>query len=372
MSDPVKSDLTAISQWHALQSKKVQSNAKVVSAGEVGSGYMLHIDKTTPKKFIPMMPRSAALSEDNTTARITVAPTLMGCFIGYARGHDDFWYGTEPSVVKASKFRGGYDICVIPFTHCLQPNEKLVYDALRSGEHWLVPYDKKTLEYIPVSAGKVFLSDVTIQAVSGCSPASVFTMWIECTTPEGFKFSASTHLKPGCYRVKVAWSDTASGDVKDEKAFKVVSVSKADYGKAKALSANLLSHEAALDQTQVYQEEAGGTFGSDGKAYDLNRIFRAVAKDPVLTIEVSKLVWVLSFDKTETNEKRDRQADLSAPLLVTLHKGKELVVDGGHRLRKAVKLGVKTLPYRRVSAQVLKDSEIKLAAESLPAYLGWK
>jgi hypothetical protein len=48
--------------WFSIQSKTVQSNSKIVSAEEIKQDYMLHIDKKTPAKFVPMMPRSAVES----------------------------------------------------------------------------------------------------------------------------------------------------------------------------------------------------------------------------------------------------------------------------------------------------------------------
>lgn len=108
---------------------------------------------------------------------------------------------------------------------------------------------------------------------------------------------------------------------------------------------------------KVYQEE-GSTFSGDGKTHDLNYIFRAVANDPIHQIEVSELIWVLEYDQTERDAQRDDAADLSFPILVTRYKGMELAIDGCHRLRKAVKLGVKTLPYRRVSSDLMRKSMI--------------
>lgn len=109
--------------------------------------------------------------------------------------------------------------------------------------------------------------------------------------------------------------------------------------------------------THPYQEEEGGTFESNGVRYDLNQIFRAVAALPILTIKVNRLKWVIDPHSPIDQARVDR-ADLAAPLLVTTFNGRHLVVDGFHRVVKAVQRDVPTLPYRRVSPQVLEDARI--------------
>lgn len=123
--------------------------------------------------------------------------------------------------------------------------------------------------------------------------------------------------------------------------------------------------------TQPYQEEEGGYFESDGVSYDLNYIWRALKDAPVEKIHVSKLKWLL--DHVEgLDEERVQRADLDAPLLVTLYKGHELVVDGIHRLAQAVREGVTTLPYQRVSSKLMAQAVIKPADESIkPIWLKW-
>ncbi len=125
----------------------------------------------------------------------------------------------------------------------------------------------------------------------------------------------------------------------------------------------------------VYQEK-DSTFESDGVTYDLNYIFEAVQHEPIQHINISKLVWVLVFDTKPVNKARVDRADLNVPILVTKYIGNELTVDGAHRIRKAIKEKVESLPYRRVSAAIMKAAIVqKPALESLhpsiPAYMGW-
>lgn len=106
-----------------------------------------------------------------------------------------------------------------------------------------------------------------------------------------------------------------------------------------------------------YREERGSTFESNGIRYDLNKIFELVEDEPVQQIDVSKLTWVLQY--TDADPARVKQADLEAPILVTRYQGKELVVDGLHRLTKAVQEHRKILPYRRVSESVMHKARLE-------------
>lgn len=107
----------------------------------------------------------------------------------------------------------------------------------------------------------------------------------------------------------------------------------------------------------VYQEE-DSFFESEGVIYDLNKIFLSVASEPINYIDVNELIWMLG-PKTKNDKSRVMAADLSVPILITKYGDQELVVDGEHRLRKAVIKKVKQLPYRRVSQKVMQNAIVK-------------
>jgi hypothetical protein len=238
----VDADKEDFYNWFATQSKETQTNSKIVSAEELGQDYMLHIDKLTPAKFISRMPRSAAKSENDTTPRITVAPNLVGCLIGYARAESDLLDGTDKSTLERTGFRGGYDICTLPFKHCLFPNEKLVYDAKRSQEHWLVSYNKETLEYVPTKIGKLFVSKITYEAATDNLPKSTFEIYIENHKESGIRFSPSIYLDKGLHKAIVSFDrKNDAGSVDEEKNFTVTAIDLAEYNKHKQLSAAMLS-----------------------------------------------------------------------------------------------------------------------------------
>ena len=258
MSDEyaINTDYAAMASWFELQSKKVKANAKIVDAALVGQDFMLHIDRVRPKKFIPMMPRSAGKTEDNTSARVTVSPNLIGCYIGFARGHDDFLSGSPAYINKFNGYKGGYTISALPFKHALQINNKLVYDAERSLEHWLVPYSKETLEYPSFEVGKLFVSEVTQKAISGKAPSMYLTIYIECTKTGGFKFNPVLHLDEGYYKAEVRWEkEQSEHDCTKTEDFKVAAVSKTEYDEVKKLSANMLDYkEPSLLTKPIYAD----------------------------------------------------------------------------------------------------------------------
>jgi len=59
-----------------------------------------------------------------------------------------------------------------------------------------------------------------------------------------------------------------------------------------------------------------------------------------------------NFDKEPFHAKKVNEADLKYPIEIYSHKGKWIILDGVHRLAKAVKLGRKTIKVRKVSEKM--------------------
>lgn len=119
---------------------------------------------------------------------------------------------------------------------------------------------------------------------------------------------------------------------------------------------SMLAAESHSDY--LYLEEEGDSYQDGKDFYDLNTLFRGVQHQPVQQIAVNKLDWVInSGDRID--QERVNRADLTAPLLVTLKNGKEQVVDGFHRLNKAKQTGIKYLPFRRVSSELMAQALLK-------------
>jgi hypothetical protein len=239
--EAIDQDHADIERWFALQSKKVQRNARVVSGALARQTTMLHIDKNPVAVFTPMMPRSAMPSEDNTTARVTVAPSVLGCYVGYYRAHDDFIKGAVVKPGAKDPYRGGYIIHQLDFVHCLAPNAVLVPDAERSAEHWLVPYNQASLEYTSREVGKMFVTEVLQKANTQGEPSTELTLYLECTVEQGFLFSPTLRVGAGYHCAKVLWSRGVKETCFVDNDIALREVDAAQYMAAKQLSANLLS-----------------------------------------------------------------------------------------------------------------------------------
>lgn len=121
----------------------------------------------------------------------------------------------------------------------------------------------------------------------------------------------------------------------------------------------------------MYQEK-DSVFESNGATFDLNFLFRETEHLPIRTIKTADLAWVLAF-VNDIDEARVQAADIRVPILVTNEGDKELVVDGLHRLVHAIRMKKTTLPYKRVSSELMHQALIHkpYSNSKNPAFLGW-
>lgn len=231
--------------WNRMQAflelhpEDVRSHLTVVTAEDVGQDYFLRVDKNVPEKYIPNMPKSAMKKEDNTVPRVTVAPSLIGCIIGYFRSEHDVvyaGYGENPN----DPFRGGYAISRLNYELALKPDETLVPDQERSNEHWLVSYDENTIEYVPEQIGKCWYSDITYLNAGGDKLAVMkLTLWLEVEI-DNFNLTPGTMLRTGYYEIKLWWRSLHGRNVNNDNVLHIYPRSKEEYFKQKQFSANLL------------------------------------------------------------------------------------------------------------------------------------
>lgn len=240
-------DRQDIESFLSLQPSEVKQNCAIVSAQEFGQDFMLRIDKHPPEKFVPNMPKSAMPTENTNTPRITVAPALIGCMIGYFRVERDVQDGTHPDAKGNVKFAGGYSISKMPFTHCLRPNGQMVGDADNSNEHWLVPYSIESVEYDPDIIGQLFVGSVTYLPVSGHWPGVRLEMYLSVTKDVEIQLLPNRKVGMGYWRFTVYWPNIRTRSVQDEKCLLgVESIEMSVYAQAKKLKADMLSHEDKL------------------------------------------------------------------------------------------------------------------------------
>lgn len=229
-----------------IQNTKVRKNTATVSATDLPFPFMLHIDKVAPKRFIPMMPRRADESEDNTVPRVTVSDTLLGAMIGYAAVDRDYF----------SNECEGYIISAIDFDFCLKPTAKLVYDADRSNEHWLIGYNRSTLNYPTRQIGKVFITEYAInkQVVKGkltSFPAEII-LYVEVDEP--FLFGGKRTLEKGFYRI-IAKNQSFTNNARfdDIKDYVIEKIDRRQYeNKKKTVAATLSVEESSCRGSPLY------------------------------------------------------------------------------------------------------------------------
>lgn len=106
-----------------------------------------------------------------------------------------------------------------------------------------------------------------------------------------------------------------------------------------------------------YREEDDSTFESNGKVYNLNKLFQQTDNVKVIIYPVSKLKWVLKY--CEPDPQRVAAADIEAPLLIAEMDKRIVVVDGLHRLTKAVQLNINTLPVKILTSKMLENALIE-------------
>lgn len=111
-----------------------------------------------------------------------------------------------------------------------------------------------------------------------------------------------------------------------------------------------------LSEPSKYREEDDSTFTHNDIEYSVNKALEIAESIPVEYIDTDKLSWILEY--TDTDPERVRNADLSFPLLVSYENNIYYVLDGAHRLTKAVEENIKELPAKILSLDQLEQCKI--------------
>lgn len=124
-------------------------------------------------------------------------------------------------------------------------------------------------------------------------------------------------------------------------------------------------YELTEDYDHKYREGPESTFTHDGKEYKLDTVFKYIKDVPIVQFPLDKLLWMLEGDTVDPNYgdavyfQREADADLTAPIIVTPWQDAWVVVDGMHRLTKAVRQGLESLPAKVIHDVILALAEIK-------------
>ena len=124
---------------------------------------------------------------------------------------------------------------------------------------------------------------------------------------------------------------------------------------------------ARLKTLREYREAGLGTFTHDDHRYNLNKLFKLTENIIVEDFTVDDLSWVLEYD-TPDPERVD-QADVTVPILVTraIEDGEErlVVVDGLHRLARAIQDDLLTIQGKMVSEDILAKCDLTVLIKDI-------
>ena len=98
--------------------------------------------------------------------------------------------------------------------------------------------------------------------------------------------------------------------------------------------------------------ETRDVFTHEDTLYDLKALKAEMKTRKVEDIDIRSLLWILQFDQPKSRERMLR-TDTENPLIVLREPGRDVVLDGLHRLAKAQNEGKRTMPVRILTPEEL-------------------
>ena len=207
---------------------------------------MYRIDKQMPEKLYPNMPKSAMANENNTIPRITCAPSLIGCIVGYYRAEQDLLDAGRFGKDVKKQYVGGYTISTIEPSLVLKPDATLVPDQGRSDEHWVVPFNEDHVDFAPRQIGKCFIHRLTHVNSGGQNkpPVLEIEMFIQMDEPH-FAVAPGRVITKGYWKMFLRWESLFARDVRksNDALVSLTEINQEEFMVAKGFSANLLSDD---------------------------------------------------------------------------------------------------------------------------------
>ena len=236
----------SIEQYLNTLPDQTKKSLKILDKKEIGDLYHISRDGKI-KEFIPFLTNRASTKEDRTVPRISTAPSLIACFIGYGAALADFdkgnyasSHGLDDYDSQMAKNKGGWYVYDFDWEFALRPDKKLLYDVNISDEVWLVNYSEVTKVYKPKIIAKVFYHSIRITRVPTGNHREV-EMYIE-VFDKPMRFDTKTTLTKGYWRL-IGPEQANIKDFKDTKGYEFQQITKGEYLEKKKLSASLLSLE---------------------------------------------------------------------------------------------------------------------------------
>lgn len=131
-----------------------------------------------------------------------------------------------------------------------------------------------------------------------------------------------------------------------------------------------------MKNDDIYQENPTGHYSLYDVKYDLNKIFMLVHGKAIRNVPVKDLTWNLEYSKVVNeqgekvcgscqkgpkgwHEERVSNSNLEIPVIVTRYRNKLLIVDGVHRLEKAVNAGASEIPTKELSKEEMNSAKVR-------------
>lgn len=217
-----------------------------VTPRAVGQDLLYHMSRDNSiTQFSPSVTKRTAGGEDRSIPRISTATTWAGCVKGYQADLHDFEERKHSVNAQGERvdFTGGWVLYGLPFEYALFPGPGLVPDSIQSGEHWLVTYDKYTLDYTPVKMAKIFYTEICRRTEQPGSPPTVYiTAMFEVFEGYDVRLGGGFTLPSGYWEVKTR-NLHGPGTHDAARILSVKNIPKAVYDSHKNISAGLLSIE---------------------------------------------------------------------------------------------------------------------------------
>ena len=188
----------------------------------------LHIS-TNPRlgKMIPRIGNRQMSSEDRTIPRISCAESIVSCIYG----HSD----VLQTSVKFREFSGDAWVDIkVPMFHiyrlnieeAVRPSKKLVGDAVRTRELWIVPYAPEACNVQPERIGQ-FIMKNNVDIRTGSSRTITNTFVLKLIVPAKLNDEV---LPIGHYQFRIKGSLTALGDNPEvNEAYDIKSISGVEF-----------------------------------------------------------------------------------------------------------------------------------------------
>ena len=107
---------------------------------------------------------------------------------------------------------------------------------------------------------------------------------------------------------------------------------------------------------KIYSEY-NSYFTHNGQSYNLNKLIRLSDKNQIYKLNVNKLKWILKY--SNVYRTRVKKANIKVPILVTKIGTKYYILDGAHRLKRALNNNIKFIRIKLISKKMLDTCKLR-------------